>query len=93
MMTKPGFEGGLPPSVEADSFGEVYPFSEQISAQSHVVANTAELVMVSRQRLMRASQAPHVERGIIRLCRIHPKTKRIAFNGVRKGHRYRFRSA
>jgi CRP-like cAMP-binding protein len=76
---------------EADSFGEIYPFSEQISAQSHVVATTrVELVMVSRQRLMRAClRHPNVERGIIRLCRIRSENKKQSLsNGVRKGHRY-----
>jgi CRP-like cAMP-binding protein len=76
---------------EADSFGEVYPFSEQIPAQSDVVANSrVELVMISRQRLMRAClRHPHVESGIIRLCRIRSENKKESLsNGVRKGHRY-----
>ena len=76
---------------EADSFGEVYPFSEQISTQSHVVATTrVEVVMISRQRLMRACRRhPCVENGIIRLCRIR-SVKKIEppSNGVRKGQRY-----
>lgn len=76
---------------EADSFGEVYPFSEQISAQSHVVATTrVELVVVSRQRLMRAClRHPNVESGIIRLCHIRSENKKDGLSdGVRKGHRY-----
>jgi len=76
---------------EADSFGDVYPFSEQIPAQSQVVATTrVELVMISRQRLMRAClRHPNVESGIIRLCRIRSENKKESLsNGVRKGHRY-----
>jgi len=93
MMTqKPRFrrEGGRL-LWEADSFGEVYPFSEQIPSQSHVLATTrVELVLVSRQRLMRAClRHPTVERGIIRLCRIRSENKKESLsNGVRKGHRY-----
>jgi hypothetical protein len=76
---------------EADSFGDVYPFTEQIPGQSHVVATTrVELVMISRQRLMRACRRhPNVERSIIRLCRIRSENKKDSLsNGVRKGHRY-----
>lgn len=76
---------------EADSFGDIYPFSEQIPTQSHVVATTrVELVMISRQRLMRAClRHPNVESGIIRLCRIRSDNKKESLsNGVRKGHRY-----
>jgi hypothetical protein len=76
---------------EADSFGEVYPFSEKIPSQSHVVATTrVELVMIYRQRLMRAClRHPNVERGIIRLCRIRSENKKEGLSdGVRKGHRY-----
>ena len=76
---------------EADSFGDVYPFSEQIPSQSHVVATTrVELMRISRQRLMRACHRhSNVERGIIRLCRIRSENKKeILSNGVRRGHRY-----
>jgi CRP-like cAMP-binding protein len=77
---------------EADCFGDVYPFSDQIPAQSHVVASTrVELAMISRQRLMRACRRyPNVENGLIRLCRIRfeKKTEKPS-SEVRKGERYR----
>jgi len=76
---------------EADCFGDIYPFSEQLPSQSDVVANTrVEVVMISRQRLMRACRRhPRVENGIIRLCRIR-SVKKIepTSNSVRRGHRY-----
>lgn len=76
---------------EADCFGDIYPFSEQVPSQSDVVATTrVEVVMISRQRLMRACRKyPSVEKGIIRLCRIRSVKKiETPSNGVRKGQRY-----
>lgn len=76
---------------EADCFGDIYPFSEQLPSQSDVVATTrVEVVMISRQRLMRACRRhPCVENGIIRLCRIRSVKKiETPSNGVRKGQRY-----
>jgi len=76
---------------EADSFGEVYPFSEEIPSQPHVVTSTrAELLVISRRHLVRACRKyPNIESGIIRLCRIRSRKKtEPAANGVRKGIRY-----
>lgn len=76
---------------EADSFGEVYPFSEEIPVQPHIVTNCrTELLVISRRRLMRACQRyPNVESGIIRLCRIRSQRQaEPASDGVRKGLRY-----
>jgi CRP-like cAMP-binding protein len=76
---------------EADCFGDIYPFSEQVPSQSDVVATTrVEVVMISRQHLMRACRRyPGVENGIIRLCRIRSVKKiETPSNGVRKGQRY-----
>jgi CRP-like cAMP-binding protein len=76
---------------EADCFGDIYPFSEKIPSQSDVVATTrVEVVMISRQHLMRACRRhPSVENGIIRLCRIRfAKKIETPSNGVRKGQRY-----
>lgn len=76
---------------EADSFGEVYPFSEEIPVQPHIVTNSrTELLVISRRRLMRACQRyPNVESGIIRLCRIRSQRQaETASDGVRRGLRY-----
>ncbi len=76
---------------ESDSFGEVYPFSEEVPTQPHVVTSTrAELLVVSRRRLIRACRKhPNVESGVIRLCRSRSKRKAEAgSNGIRKGLRY-----
>ncbi len=76
---------------EADSFGEVYPFSEEIPIQPHVVANTrSELLVISKSCLVRAcSSYPSVESAIIELCRIRSKKKaEPASNEVRKGRRF-----
>lgn len=76
---------------EADSFGEVYPFSEEIPVQPHIVTNSrTELLVISRRRLMRACQRyPNVESGIIRLCRIRSRRQaEPASEGVRQGLRY-----
>jgi CRP-like cAMP-binding protein len=76
---------------ESDSFGEVYPFSEEIPTQPHIVTSTrAELLVISRRRLISACRKyPNVESGVIRLCRSRSKRKAEAgSNGVRKGLRY-----
>ena len=77
---------------EADCFGgRSTPFSEKMPSQSDVVATTrVEVVMISRQHLMRACRRhPSVENGIIRLCRIRfAKKIETPSNGVRKGQRY-----
>jgi len=76
---------------ESDSFGEIYPFLEEVPIQPHVVTSTrAELLVISRRFLIRACRRyPNVESGIIRLCRIRSKRKaEPAANGVRKGLRY-----
>jgi hypothetical protein len=76
---------------EADSFGEVYPFSEEILDQPHVVANTrAELLVISTRRLIRACRRyPNVESGIIRLSRIRSdKMAETSPDRIRKGMRY-----
>ena len=76
---------------EADCFGDIYPFSEQLASQSDVVATTrVEVVMISKQRLMRACRRhPRVESGIIRLCRIRSVKKiESTSNSVRRGQRY-----
>lgn len=76
---------------ESDSFGEVYPFSEEIPPQPHVVTTTrVELLAISRRRLIQACrQHPNVESGVIRLCRSRCKRKAEAgSNGIRKGLRY-----
>ncbi len=76
---------------EADCFGDIYPFTERIPSRSDVVATTrVEVVMISRQRLMRAcSRYLNVENGIIGLCRIRSaKRTEIPSNRVRKGLRY-----
>jgi hypothetical protein len=76
---------------EADSFGEVYPFSEEVPVQPHIVTNTrTELLVISRRRLMRACRRhPNVESGIIRLCRIRAhRQAEPDSDGVRKGLRY-----
>jgi CRP-like cAMP-binding protein len=76
---------------ESDSFGEIYPFSEENPAQPHVVTSTrAELLVISRRRLIRTCRKyPNVESGVIRLCRSRSKRKAEAgSNGVRKGLRY-----
>jgi hypothetical protein len=76
---------------EADSFGEVYPFSEDTLIQPHVVASSrTELAVVSRSRLIRACRRyPNVERGLVRLCRIRSTRKADPpFVAVRKGSRY-----
>jgi len=89
---KPRFPRGASRVLwEADCFGDIYPFCEQIPSQSDVVATTrVELVMISRQRLMQACRRhPGVENGIIRLCRIRSiKKTDTPSNGVRKGQRY-----
>lgn len=76
---------------ESDSFGEVYPFSEEIPTQPHIVTSTrVELLVISRRRLIRACRKyPNVESGVIRLCRSRSKRKAEAgSNGIRKGLRY-----
>ncbi len=76
---------------ESDSFGEVYPFSEEIPTQPHIVTSTrAELLVISRRRLISACRKyPNVESGVIRLCRGRSKRKAEAgSNGIRKGLRY-----
>ena len=76
---------------EADSFGEVYPFSEEILDQPHVVTSTrAELLVISRLRLIRACRRyPNVESGIIRLSRIRSDKKaENSSDRIRKGLRY-----
>lgn len=76
---------------ESDSFGEVYPFSEETPTQPHIVTSTrAELLVISRRRLIRACRKyPNVESGVIRLCRSRSKRKAEAgSNGIRKGLRY-----
>jgi hypothetical protein len=76
---------------ESDSFGEVYPFSEETPTQPHLVTSTrAELLVISRRRLIRACRKyPNVESGVIRLCRSRSKRKAEAgSNGIRKGLRY-----
>jgi CRP-like cAMP-binding protein len=76
---------------ESDSFGEVYPFSEEIPTQPHVVTSTrVELLLISRRRLIRACRKfPNVESGVIRLCRSRSKRKAEAgSNGIRRGLRY-----
>lgn len=76
---------------EADSFGEVYPFSEEIPVQPHIVTNTrTELLVISRRRLMGAClRFPNVESGLIRLCRIRAqKMAGLSSDRVRRGLRY-----
>jgi hypothetical protein len=76
---------------EGDSFGDIYPFADQSPSQSHVAARKrSELIVISRQRLIRVSRRhPKVESGIIRLCRIRSeKPSETASAGVRKGQRY-----
>jgi CRP-like cAMP-binding protein len=76
---------------EADSFGEVYPFSEDIFDQPHVATSTrAELLVISRSCLIRACRRyPNVEKGLIRLCRIRSEKKaEMLSERVRKGLRY-----
>jgi len=76
---------------EADSFGEVYPFSGEVPDQPHVVTSKrAELLVISRSRLIRACRRyPNAESGIIRLCRIRSNRKEEPVStGIRKGLRY-----
>jgi hypothetical protein len=76
---------------EADSFGEVYPFADEILDQPQVVTSTqAELLVISRLHLMRACRRyPNVENGIIRLCRIRSdKPAERSSDKIRKGMRY-----
>jgi hypothetical protein len=76
---------------EEDIFGDIYPFTEDITTQSYVQTVTrTELMAISRRRLMLVCRRyPEVERGIIRLCRVrcgkkdpHPS------DIVRMGERY-----
>lgn len=89
---KPGFRReGRRILWEADSFGEVYPFSEETASQPHVATATrTEMLVISRHHLVRACRKhPNIESGIIRLCRIRSRRKaEPAANGVRKGIRY-----
>jgi hypothetical protein len=57
---------------EDDIFGDIYPFTEEITTQSYVQTVTrVELLAMSRRRLMLVCRKyPEIERGIIRLCRI-----------------------
>lgn len=76
---------------EADSFGEVYPFSEDNPIQPHVVATTrSELLVISRSCLIRACNSHSgVESGVIRLCGIRSKKKAEPTSSeVRKGMRF-----
>jgi hypothetical protein len=76
---------------EADSFGEIYPFSDEIPTQPNVVTSTrTELLLISRRHLIRVCHRyPNVESGIIRLCRIRsPRKSGSASEGVRRGLRY-----
>jgi len=76
---------------ESDSFGEVYPFSDEIPTQPHVVTTTrVELLVIPRRCLIHACRRyPNVESGVIRLCRSRSKRKAEAgSNGIRKGLRY-----
>jgi CRP-like cAMP-binding protein len=76
---------------ESDSFGEVYPFSEEAPAQPHVVATSrVELLVISRRRLVRACRNyPRVENGVIKLwrCRSQRKSEAVS-DGIRRGMRY-----
>lgn len=77
--------------AESDSFGEVYPFSEEVPAQPHVVTTSrVELLVISKRHLMRACRKyPHVESGVIRLWRYRSQRKSDAVsNGIRRGVRY-----
>jgi hypothetical protein len=76
---------------EADSFGEVYPFSDEILDQPQVVTSTrAELLVIPRLSLLRACRRfSNVESGIIRLSRIRSTKKAEASpDRIRRGLRY-----
>jgi len=77
---------------EADSFGEVYPFEDEILDQPHVVTTTrSELLVISKPRLISACRRySNVENGIIRLCRIRSdKSAETSSDRVRKERRHR----
>jgi hypothetical protein len=81
---------------EADCFGDAYPFSEQLPAQSYVQATTrVELVAISRQHLICAcGRFPGVERGLTHLWGFRfGKTKESTPQEVRKEKLYRIRTS
>jgi hypothetical protein len=77
---------------EADCFGDIYPFSEQLPAQFYVHATTrVELLTLCRQRLISVcTQFPAVKASLKRLwCFRNGKNNEIVPQDVRKEKNYR----